>query len=87
MVSIKKSIVEDDFIHVRFRPPSQFTRIRTPDRAKRIAQDESKGAKVRLGRTNAGSWLTQSVLIRRGHGKTERDARSIAKRIQKRVDD
>lgn len=85
MVSIKKVAREGDFISVRFREPSRFSTIRTPGWAARVAQTESKGAKVRTGRTSAGNWLVQSVLIRRARGKSKRDARRLARRIQRKI--
>jgi hypothetical protein len=54
-----------DFYHVRFREPSRFSEVRTPGWAARVAQSVSDGAKVRMGRTPAGNWLVQSVLIKK----------------------
>jgi len=87
MVKIKKTTKEDGFYHVRFRSPSQFSKIRTPDWAANVAGDISKGAEVRMGRTKqGGNWLVQSVLIKRASGKTYNDARRLGRRIQKEID-
>lgn len=87
MVSIKKTTKEGDFFHVRFRQPGRFDRIRTPDWAARVARSESKGAEVRMGRTDAANWFVQSVLVKTGAGKTHADARRLARRIQKEIDE
>lgn len=87
MVSVKKVTDEGDFIHVRFRPPSQFTRIRTPGWASRVSRSVSKGSKVRMGRTDAGNWFVQGILIRPGHGKTKVDAKRLAKRAREKIDE
>lgn len=87
MVTIKKTTTKDRFIHVRYRQPSQFTRVRTPGWAARVAQSVSSGAKVRMGRTSAGTWLVQSVLIRRGNGKTVNDAKRLAAEIRRKIDE
>lgn len=84
--SIEKVTQEDDYMHVRFRPPSQFETIRTPGYASDAAQDTSKGAKVRMGRTEAGNWLVQSVLLRPRGIRGKRHARSLARRIQQSLD-
>lgn len=87
MPQIKKVTKEGDFYHVRYRNPSQFERIRTPDWAAGVARSESKGAEVRMGRTAAGTWLVQSVLIRRGGGKTKQDAMRLAGRVRRKIED
>lgn len=87
MVKIKKTAKEDQYYHVRFRQPSQFSSIRTPDWAANIASSISKDAEVRMGKTKqGGNWLVQTVLIKRAPGKTYNDARRLARRIQKKVD-
>lgn len=87
MVSIKKVTAEDGFIHVRYRPPSQFERVRTPGWAKDVAESVSSGALVRMGRTPAGNWLVQSILIKKGHGKTKQDAMRLAGQIRRKIAD
>lgn len=84
---IKKVTREGENFHVRFRPPAQFTRIRTPAWAARVADSISKRAKVRMGRTSAGNWFVQSVLIEQSGGKSKRDARRLARRIVKEIED
>lgn len=63
--SVKKVSSKDEFYHVRFRPESQFTRIRTPNWAETVSESVSEGSKVRMGRTQAGNWLVQTVLIKK----------------------
>jgi len=73
--------------HVRYRPASQFTRIRTPTWASNVADSVSRGADVRVGRTPAGSWLTQSVVLEPEGIRDANHARSLGSRIQKKVDE
>lgn len=87
MPKIKLVAAEEDYFHVRYRPPSQFDQIRTPGWAAKVAHSVSRNAKVRMGKTPAGNWLVQSVLIRRGHGKTKNDAMSLASRIMDKVEE
>lgn len=87
MPTIKKVTKEGDFFHVRFRPPSQFTKIRTPDWAARVARSESKRAEVRMGKTDADSWYVQSVLIKRGGGKNKHKAMELAGRIRRKIEE
>lgn len=84
--SIKKTKKEGDVIAVRFRPPSQFERIRTPAWAQNVAESVSEGAQVTTGRTPAGNWLTQSVRIEAGFGKDRNDARRLARQIVRKVE-
>lgn len=86
MPTIKKTTKEGDFFHVRFRQPGRFTQVRTPGWAARVAQSVSSGAKVRMGRTSAGNWLVQSVLIKTGHGKTHADAKRLARQIRDEIE-
>lgn len=88
-IKIKKTTREgdDDNYHVRFRQPSRFDRIRTPAWARRVARDESKGAVVRMGRTPAGNWLVQSVILTPRGIQGKRHARRIARRIQRKIDE
>lgn len=87
MVKIKKVTEEGDFIHVRFRQPGQFTMIRTPAWAANVAESDSKGARVRMGRTDAGNWLVQSVLLRPQAVDGKSEAQSIAARIRKEIEE
>lgn len=76
----------EDFFHIRFRNPSQFTQIRTPDWADRVSDSVSKGSEVRMGRTSSGNWLVASVLIKKAHHDGW-DARRLAKRIVEKIED
>lgn len=87
MVKIKKVTKEGEFYHIRYRQPSRFERIRTPDWASRVARSVSKGAEVRMGRTEAGNWFVQGVLIERAPGKSKNKAMSLAGRIRRKIED
>lgn len=86
MVKIKKVTKEGDFFHVRFRQPGRFDTIRTPDWAANVARSVSKGAEVRMGRTSAGNWFVQSVLLKPKGIRDKNHARSLAARIRKKID-
>jgi len=64
----------------RVRPPSQFIKFRTPKWARHVARSTSKGAFITMGQTKAGTWLLQSVKIKK-KGKTETQARKLAMKI------
>lgn len=91
MPTIKKTRREsrngDELFSVRFRPPSQFDRIRTPPWAQTVAQSVSSGAVVTMGRTPAGNWLVQNVDIEAGFGKDRNDAQRLARQIVRKVED
>lgn len=56
--------LEDEYYHVRFRDPDDFSEIRTPDWAAEVAEDVEKGSEVRTGRREGSDdWVVQSVLI------------------------
>lgn len=87
MVQVKKVTLEGQHYHVRYRPPGQFTRIRTPGWADRVAESVSKGANVRMGRTDAGNWLIQSVLIEKNGVRDKNHAKSLAGRIRRKIEE
>ena len=54
----------DDYYHVRFRDPDQFSDIRTPDWADEPAESVQEGSEVRMGDEEGNDdWTVQSVLI------------------------
>lgn len=84
---IKKVTREGSYYHVRFRQPWRFEKIRTPDWAARVARSESKGAEVRMGKTEADNWLVQSVLLKPKGIRDKNHAKSIAARIRKEIEE
>lgn len=86
-VKIKKTVEEGEFWHVRFRQPGRFDMIRTPAWAADVAESTSKGARVRMGRTEAGNWLVQSVLLRPAGVDGKSHAEKLAREIQREIDD
>lgn len=88
MVTIKKVEKKDggDW-HVRYRPPSQFMRIRTPGWASNVADSVSKGANVRMGRTTADNWLIQSIVLEPAGVRDANHAKSLAARIRRKIED
>lgn len=87
MVKVKKTEEYDDAYSVRFRHPGNFTRIRTPGWAGDVAESVSKGAQVRMGKTDAGNWYVQSVRITKPGVGGKSHARDLARRIQQKIDD
>lgn len=87
MVQIKKVTREGDLYHVRYRPPSQFEKIRTPDWAQNVAESVSKGGKIRMGQTPAGTWLIQSILIAPKGVRGKNHAKSLAGRIRRKLEE
>lgn len=91
MVKVKKVTLEDEggtpMYHVRWRQPGNFERIRTPGWAANVAESVSKGAKVRMGKTPAGNWLVQSVLLTKQGVRDKNHAKSLASRIRRKIDD
>ena len=54
----------EDYYHVRFRDPDQFSDIRTPDWADEPAESVQEGSEVRMGDEEGNDdWTVQSVLI------------------------
>lgn len=77
--------LEDEYYHVRFRDPDEFSEIRTPDWATEVAEDVEKKSKVRTGRREGSDdWVVQSVLIPKSVEKSE--ARSKAKQIIEKIE-
>lgn len=91
MVKIKKVTLEDrggsPMYHVRYRQPGRFDTIRTPQWAANVAESVSKGAKVRMGKTDAGNWFIQSVLLTKQGVRDKNHARSLASRIRKKIEE
>jgi hypothetical protein len=77
--------LEEEYYHVRFRDPDEFSEIRTPAWATEAAEEISTGSKVRTGhRTGSDEWVVQSVLVPKNVGKTK--ARSQAERIIEKLE-
>lgn len=77
--------LEEEYYHVRFRDPDEFSEIRTPEWAAEAAEEIANGSKVRTGhRKGSDDWVVQSVLIPKAAGKSE--ARSKAKRIIEKLE-
>ena len=76
---------EDEFVHVRFRDPDEFSDIRTPDWAADVARSVSEGSEVRTGKREDGDdWEVQSVLIKKsvGEDKAKEQAEEIIEKIE-----
>lgn len=86
MVPSPKSVeLEDEYYHVRFRDPDEFSEIRTPDWAAEAASDVYEGSKVRTGHEkNGDDWEVQSVLVPKSAG--EDRARSAAEDIVEKLE-
>lgn len=78
---------EGDMYHIRFRMSSQFEQIRTPEYADDISDSVREGTEVRMGKTEAGNWLTQSVLIDGNKATSMSKAKKYARKIQEKVDE
>lgn len=74
-----------DYYHVRIRRPSQFDTCRIPAWAQRASESISKGSKVVMCQ-KGNKWMLQSVQIKKGHGKTKRDAKRLATRIRDKLE-
>jgi hypothetical protein len=82
---IKEVTTEEEYIHVRYREPDQFERIRTPDWADRVSDSVSEGSEVRMGELKeADGWVVQSVLIKKnvGEAKAREQADEIIREIE-----
>jgi hypothetical protein len=78
--------LEDEYYHVRFRDPDEFSEIRTPEWATEAAEEISTGSKVRTGhREDSDDWVVQSVLIPKAAGKSK--ARSQAQKIIEKLEE
>lgn len=76
---------EDEYIHVRYRDPDRFEKIRTPDWADRASDSVSEGSEVRMGkREDSDDWEVQSVLIKKNVG--EEKAREQADEIIRKIE-
>lgn len=74
-----------NYIHVRFRDPTEFDTLRTPDWAEDAADAVVTGADVRTGKhPEVDEWAVQSVLVPASMGTTS--AKSIAARIAKKIE-
>lgn len=76
---------EESYIHVRYRDPDNFEKIRTPDWADEAADSVVEGSEVRMGElADSDDWQTQSVLIPAG---TDEDtAREQANKIIEKIE-
>lgn len=76
---------EDEYIHVRYRDPDGFERIRTPDWADEVSDSVVDGSEVRMGALpDSDDWEIQSVLIPKESGKEA--ARSQAEEIFRKIE-
>jgi len=73
------------YYHIRFRQPHRFTKIRIPNWAERVANSVSKNAQVKMGKTKAGNWLVQSVMITLKYHDGW-DARRLAKKVVEKIE-
>jgi hypothetical protein len=54
----------DEYIHVRYRDPDEFEKIRTPDWADEVSDSVVDGSEVRMGQiSGSDDWEPQAVLI------------------------
>jgi len=74
------------FFRVRFRMPYPFITCRVPEWARKASQSVSKGSKVVTCKDAKGEWKVQSVMIRKGYGKTKPDAMRLAKAIVNKIE-
>lgn len=75
----------DEFWHVRFREPDEFSEIRTPDWAAEAASSVVAGSEVRTGhRAGSDDWVVQSVLVPVSVGKAtaESKAKAILEKLE-----
>ena len=81
-----KSVDEgEDYYHVRYRDPDDFSAIRTPDWAENPAGSVVEGAEVRMGDEEGNDdWEVQSVLIPRGDV-DEDEAEDLADEIVEKI--
>lgn len=64
MPSVQSVDKGDDYYHVRYRDPDEFSDIRTPDWAAKAAGSVVDGSEVRMGDEEGNDdWEIQSVLI------------------------
>lgn len=75
-----------NFYRVRQRPPKRFTRFTMPAWGARVAGSHVKGAKVVTGRTRAGKWEIQSVLIPKKPGMSREKAVKSARGIRNSIE-
>lgn len=81
--SVEKS---DNYYHVRYRDPDDFSEIRTPDWAADVAGSVVEGSEVRTGKQEGDDdWEVQSVLIP-AEGTDESGARSRAEEIVEKLE-
>lgn len=88
MVSRKLPKVDETptFFRVRMRQPGRFVTCRVPEWAMKVSESVSKGSKVTMCRNAKGEWKVQSVLIKKGFGKTKRDAKSLGIKIRNKIE-
>lgn len=76
----------DDYYHVRFRDPDDYSDIRTPDWAEEPAGSVAEGSEVRTGKEeDSDDWEVQSVLVPvEGHDRddAEQKANEIVEKIE-----
>ncbi|MFW5929619.1 MAG: hypothetical protein ACOCT0_04295 [Halobacteriota archaeon] len=83
--SPKSVTTEDEYIHVRYRDPDSFDKIRTPEWADRASDSVSEGSEVRMGKlADSDDWVVQSVLIHKnvGESKAREQADDIVEKIE-----
>lgn len=76
----------DEYIHVRYRDPDDFEKIRTPDWADEVSDSVVEGSEVRMGQFEASDdWEPQAVLV--PEGTDEETAREQADEILRKIED
>jgi hypothetical protein len=87
MVEAKRVDESKNFWRVRFRDPSQFAEFRNVSEgwAKPLLESIAPGSEIVMGKTEAGNWFVQAVLIPKALY-TEDGAREVAEAIQDEVE-
>lgn len=76
----------DQYYHVRYRDPDQFSEIRTPDWAESPANSVIEGSEVRMGDEEGNDdWEVQSVLIP-VEDTAEAEAEELANEIVEKIE-
>lgn len=86
MASAQTVEESDQYYHVRYRDPDDYSEIRTPDWADNASDSVVEGSEVRTGKKEGSDdWEVQSVLIpREGHDRDEAEeqADEIVEKIE-----
>ena len=68
------------------KQPGRFITCRVPEWATRVSTSISKGSKVTMCKNAKGEWKVQSVLVKKGAGKTKRDALRLGIKIRNKIE-